>query len=177
MDCDKNWGPCMGCAARWRQNFRSSAPSRGRTELTAFFCLLLKVIGPIKVHVDDKGIIGGLWRGERKCIDPKAGDADMWVKIWEGLHLPRSKEMLVEVEHVKAHRTKKGKKGHVAFREVSSRMAMTKRMSWQRQDQCWTRGFMAEARAKTVQQKLEEVYAALQYAASFHCWVERMERL
>ena len=33
-------------------------------------------------------------------------------------------------------------------------------------------GFMAEARAKTVQQKLEEVYAAFQYAASFHCLVE-----
>ena len=25
-----------------------------------------KVIGPIKVHVDNEGIIYGLWRGERK---------------------------------------------------------------------------------------------------------------
>ena len=33
-------------------------------------------------------------------------------------------------------------------------------------------GFMAEARAKTVQQEREEVYAALQYAASFHCLLE-----
>ena len=34
-------------------------------------------------------------------------------------------------------------------------------------------GFMAEARAKTVQQEREEeVFAALQYAASFHCLVE-----
>ena len=34
-------------------------------------------------------------------------------------------------------------------------------------------GFMAEARAKTVQQEREEVYAALQYAASFfHCMAE-----
>ena len=23
----------------------------------------------------------GLWRGERKCIDPKAGDADFWKKL------------------------------------------------------------------------------------------------
>ena len=30
-------------------------------------------------------------------------------------------------------------------------------------------GLRAEARAKTVQQGREEVYAALQYAASFHC--------
>ena len=32
-------------------------------------------------------------------------------------------------------------------------------------------GFMAEARAETMQQEREEVYAALQYAASFHCLV------
>ena len=34
------------------------------------------------------------------------------------------------------------------------------------------KGFMAEARAETMQQEREEVYAALQYAASFHCSVE-----
>ena len=33
-------------------------------------------------------------------------------------------------------------------------------------------GFMAEARATTVQQGREEVHAALQHAASFHCLVE-----
>ena len=33
-------------------------------------------------------------------------------------------------------------------------------------------GVMAEARAKTMQQEREEVYAALQCAASFHCLVE-----
>ena len=85
-----------------------------RAELTAFLCLFQKVIGPILVHVDSKGIIDGLWRGERKCIDPNAGDADLWIKIWEELHLLLSKEMLVEVEHVKAHRTRNDKK-HVAF--------------------------------------------------------------
>ena len=34
-------------------------------------------------------------------------------------------------------------------------------------------GFMAEARANTMQQEREEVYAASQYAASFHCLVEQ----
>ena len=34
-------------------------------ELTAFVCLLKRVIGPIKVHVDNNGIIDGLRRGER----------------------------------------------------------------------------------------------------------------
>ena len=40
-------------------------------------------------------------------------------------------------------------------------------MNWQKHE-----GFTAEARAETVQQEGEEVYAALQYAASFHCVVE-----
>ena len=33
-------------------------------------------------------------------------------------------------------------------------------------------GFIAQTRANTVQQEREEVYEALQYAASFHCMVE-----
>ena len=37
-------------------------------------------------------------------------------------------------------------------------------------------GFMVEARAKTMQQEREEVYAALQHAASFHCLVEKWKR-
>ena len=39
-------------------------------ELTAFKSLLKRVIGPIKVHVDNNGIVDGLWTGEGKCIDP-----------------------------------------------------------------------------------------------------------
>ena len=52
-----------------------------RASLNAFLCLLKKVIGLIKVHVDNKGITERLWRGERKCINPKAGDADLWIKF------------------------------------------------------------------------------------------------
>ena len=36
----------------------------------------------------------------------------------------------------------------------------------------WDGGFMAQARASTIQQEREEVYGALQYAASCHCFVE-----
>ena len=64
-------------------------------------------------------LIYGLWRGERKCIDPKAGDADLWIKFWEELHLLTSKEVLVEVEHVKAHRTKKDRKETSQLRSLS----------------------------------------------------------
>ena len=57
-----------------------------RAELTAFLCLLRKVCGPIKVHLDIKGIIVGLRKGEKECIKPRAGDADLWIKIWEESH-------------------------------------------------------------------------------------------
>ena len=51
-------------------------------------------------------------------------------------------------------------------------MAMRKRMSWAKAGATLDEGFTAETRAKTVQQEREEVYAALQYAATFHCLVE-----
>ena len=80
--------------------------------------------------------VNGLWRGERKCIDPEAGDAELWIKIGEELQVLMTRRNL-------------GGSGA-----------------------CQDEGFMAESRAKTVQQEREEVYAALQYAASFHCLVE-----
>ena len=75
----------------------------------------------MKVHVDNKGIIDGLWRGGRTCIDPKAGDADRWINFWEELHQRRSKEILVEAEHDKAHRTKKGKEEMTQFEKFVCR--------------------------------------------------------
>ena len=68
-----------------------------------------KLLGPTKVHVDNKGIIDGLWRGESKCNNPKAKSADLWIKIREELYCLNSKEILVEVEKVKAHRTENEK--------------------------------------------------------------------
>ena len=54
-----------------------------RAELTDFFCFLRKVIGPIKVHVDNKGVIDGPRRRERECIKPRAGHADLWKNFAE----------------------------------------------------------------------------------------------
>ena len=39
-----------------------------------------KVVGTTKVHVDNEGVTDGLWRGEMKCIGPKAEAADLWMK-------------------------------------------------------------------------------------------------
>ena len=72
-----------------------------------FHYFLKKVIGSINVCVGNKGVLDGLWRGERKCIDPNTGDADLWIEIWEELHSLAAGEIQVEVEHVKAKCTKK----------------------------------------------------------------------
>ena len=77
-----------------------------------------------------------------------------------------SKEILVDVEHVNGHRTQKDKKRCHPLRSLSDELAEAGAML--------DKGSMAEARVETMQQDRErdEVYAALQYAASFHCVVE-----
>ena len=87
---------------------------------TAFLCLTM-------VHVDIKGIIDGLWKGEMKCIGPKAKDADLWIAIWEELHKLRPEEILIEVEHVKAHRTEKARQ-RMSLLESLPLKVMRKRM-------------------------------------------------
>ena len=37
-----------------------------RAELTVFLCLFRKAVGPTMVHVDNQGIIDGLWRSEMR---------------------------------------------------------------------------------------------------------------
>ena len=101
----------------------------------------------------------------------KTADADLWIKIGEELHLLVSKENLVEVEHVKAHRAKKDKK-YISHSERLVTDGNEKADELAKAGAMLDEGFMAEARAETVQQEREEVYAALQYAASCHCLVE-----
>ena len=79
--------------------------------------------------------------------------------------------ILVEVAHVKAHRTKKEKEKMTKFErfvtkgnETADKLAKAGAML--------DEGFMAEVRADTFKQGREEVYVALQYAARFHCLVE-----
>ena len=46
------------------------------------------------------------FRSHVACIKPKARDADLWRNIWEELHGLVERGILVELEHVKALRTK-----------------------------------------------------------------------
>ena len=91
LDYDEELGPLHGMYGSMEAEVEVQRTIK-RTELTAFLCFfLINVSGPIKVHVDNKGVIDGQRRGERTCIDPKAGDADFWIKIWEELHFLVSK--------------------------------------------------------------------------------------
>ena len=107
------------------------------------------MIGLVKVHVGNKGIIDGSRKGENKCIKPRAGDADLWIQFWEELDGLAERGILVEVEHVKAHRTKKGKtnmsqferfvtEGNVKVNDLAKGGAML------------DEGFVAEAKAETM---------------------------
>ena len=73
-----------------------------RAGLTAFLCLL-RLVRPTVAHVDKKGVIGGLRKGEMRCMSPKAKDGDLWILIWEEIN----KICQEGLQHVKAHRSKK----------------------------------------------------------------------
>ena len=143
-----------------------------RAELTAFTCILRKVIGPIKIHVGNKGKIDGLRKGKKECIEPRAGDADLWIKNWEELHSLVERGILVEVGHVKAHRTKKRKRKICRSLRSFVMEGNDKADDLAKARALLDKGFMVGARARTMQQEREEVHAALQYAASCHCLVE-----
>ena len=127
----------------------------------AFLCQQKRVIGPVRVHVDNKGIIDGLQRGESKRKKPRAGDHDL-----------TERGILVDVERVKAHRTKKEKEKMTQLeRFVTESNEKTHELT--KSGAKLDKGFMAEARAETLQQEREKVYAAMQFPASFHCLVEQ----
>ena len=85
------------------------------------------------VHVETKGIIAGLWRRETKCKGPKAKDADLGVLIWEELHSVHPEVTLVDVEHVKAHRSKKEQQETSLFEKPTTR-ATRRQMSWRKME-------------------------------------------
>ena len=108
---------------------------------------------------------------ERVSASRQEREMPIYGKIWEEFHGLAERGILLEVEHVETHRTKKGKNTCRILRIVSPK-ATRRLMNWQKQEQCWTKD-LSVARAETMQQEREEVYAALQYVASFHCLVEQ----
>ena len=80
-------------------------------------------------------------------------------------------KILVEVEHFMAHRTGKDKK-EVSHFEKFVIEGNEQADVFANEGALLDEGFMAQTRAKTVQQQREEVCAALRYAASLRCVVE-----
>ena len=78
---------------------------------------------------------------------------------------------MVEVELVKAHRTKKEEETMTQFERFVAE-GNEKAVELAKAGGMMDEGFMAEARAETMKQEREEVYVAFQHAASFHCLVE-----
>ena len=94
--------------------------------------------------------------------------------MWEVLRNLAERDTLVEVEHEKAHHTQKEKKQKSHFEKFVTE-GSKKADELAEAGEMLGEGFMAEARAETKQQEREEVHAALQYAASFHCLVEELK--
>ena len=89
LDYDGEMGPFYGMYGSMEAELEIQRTIK-RAELTAFVCLLNRVIGTIKVLVDNKGIIDGLRKGVRECIGPRAGgrcrfmDKNLGGTTWSG---------------------------------------------------------------------------------------------
>ena len=114
--------------------------------------------------------LDGLWSG------PKAKDADLWILIWKEFHRVHQEGILVEAEHVKAHRSEKEETTNVALRRFVTE-GDEKADEYAKDGAVMYGRVMAQIRASTVQQKREEAQAALQYAASFSLFGGGMARL
>ena len=73
LDYDEELGPLHGRYDSMEADFEVQHTIK-RAELTAFLCLLKKVVGM------------------------EAADADLWIKIWEELHLSAARDVTVAVE-------------------------------------------------------------------------------
>ena len=169
LDHDEDVGPMHGMYGTLDPGLEVQRTIE-RAELTAFIRHFRRKVDPTTDHFDNKGIIDGLWRGEMKCIGPKAKDADLWLCIWEEVRRIHQEGVLLEVEHVKAHRSKKdvqeiklfeqfATEGHDRAEELTKDGAMLDEAKWLRK------------MASTLQQRREEVLAASHCSVSFPCLV------
>ena len=132
LDYDEEMGPLHGMCGSMGAELEVQRTVK-RTELTASLCLLKRVIGPVRVHVDNKGIVDGLRRGEREMHRARSGRC-----------------RLVDQD---LGRIAKGGPHEI--------------LCWA----CWTKDSWLKQEQRQ-SSRSEKRYAALQYAASFHCLVE-----
>ena len=119
LDHDEDMGSMHGMCCTLDAEFEEQRTTKW-AKLTAFLCLLRKVVGPTTAHVDNKGIIDGLWRGDTNCTGPKAKDDDLCILIWEEVRRIHQEGTFREVGHVKAHRSKKEKQELTLFERMDT---------------------------------------------------------
>ena len=147
-----------------------------RAELTAFFVSSQKKLLALRRCMSiTRGSLMGCGKEEGHASIRKAGDAGLWIKIWEELHLSTPKELLVEVEHVKAHRTGKDEKEMSHFEKFVTE-GNEKADELAKEGALLDEGFMAQTRAKTVKQEREEVHS-LAVCGQFSLSGRGLERL
>ena len=132
LDYDEEMEPLHGMYGSMEANFEVRRTIK-RAELTAFSCLLKRMIGPIKEHVDNKGIIDGPWRGERECIDPKAGGADLWIKKFGKNCTVWPQEILWWKWSMSRRTAQRRRRQRCRILRSLSLKAMRRRMGWQRE--------------------------------------------
>ena len=89
----RRWSQCMGCTGTVDAEVQRSIK---RAESTACLCFLRKANGPTMVHVDSKGIIDGLWRGEQRAWPQKRRTPTCGAWSGKNLHRVRREGTLVE---------------------------------------------------------------------------------
>ena len=106
---------------------------------------------------------------ERKSASSQEREIQIYEKNWEELHCLSERGILVEVEHVKAHRTEQEKKNMSHFEkfvteghEKADKLAKAGAML--------DEGYMAEAKAETMQQEREEVLLLCSMRPVFTAW-------
>ena len=170
LDYDEELGPLHGMYGLTEAELEVQRTIK-RVDLTAFPCLRKKVKGPNRCMSTTKEFLMG--HGEEKenasnqklerpiCGSRSGKNCTGWPQeVWRW---KRSMSRLT-ARSKKRKRCRALKKfvtgGNEKADELAKELAML------------DKGFITEARAKTMQLEREEVYAALQYAASFHCLVE-----
>ena len=149
LDYDEEMGPLHGMYGSMEAEYEVQRTIK-MADLTAF--MLSRRSDWAQVHVDNKGITDGLRKGEKECTEPRAGGADLWIKIWEELHELVKRGILVEVEHVKAHRPKEEKEKMTQFeRFVTEGNEKVDELA--KAGAMLDEGFMAEVRAVIMKQE------------------------
>ena len=76
--------------------------SSHRAELRALLEVLKCAAPPLRIHIDNKGVIDGTEEGREWCTSSKTADSDLWREVWD--HLERVRlGGTVEFLKVKAH--------------------------------------------------------------------------